>query len=106
VTEKLVWIRHELPWVGHGFVHAVRSESAQVLKERLTEVGFEIWEIEPGQVFSYDTFFEKLYQAMMSPMAGAGTGTPSMSGRRRSRRRSLGESPSSGTKPTRGLSTL
>jgi hypothetical protein len=53
---------------GLGTGSFIRSEeSAEVLADRLRELRFVLWEIDTGDVFDEDTFFEALYRVMGAP---------------------------------------
>jgi RNAse (barnase) inhibitor barstar len=43
---EFVWIRHEFPWVGYGFVHPANEASSEFLAERLRQLGFSVLELQ------------------------------------------------------------
>jgi RNAse (barnase) inhibitor barstar len=45
-----VWIRHEFPWVGHGFIHPANQEAADLVRTRLHELGFTLFELQGKQM--------------------------------------------------------
>jgi RNAse (barnase) inhibitor barstar len=53
VTTDFVWIRHEFPWIGDGFIHAVHTDAIATVIGHLRTMDFEFFEMNPtsGSVF-------------------------------------------------------
>ena len=45
VAAEFIWIRHEFPWLGDGFIHAVHVDAADDFVRRLRGFDFEIFEM-------------------------------------------------------------
>jgi hypothetical protein len=48
-VSELIWIRHEFPWIGSGFI-LVHQSAGSLLRTRLRELGFTMFELQDGQM--------------------------------------------------------
>jgi hypothetical protein len=64
VTADFVWMRHEFPWLGTGFVHAVHVDAVPPFRRRLRDLEFEFYEMfgSPDR-----SVFDQLAAAFMFP---------------------------------------
>jgi RNAse (barnase) inhibitor barstar len=47
---EFVWIFHEFPWVGRGFIHLARDETADLIRTKLRELRFALFELDGRQM--------------------------------------------------------
>ena len=62
-----MWLRHEFPWIGRGFIHAIDDDYATKFQQDLARLGFEVVVLDGGAMLDEPAFWAEVADAFEFP---------------------------------------